>query len=198
MVRLRSGLNKDNTLSDEARTRALNCLARFGERVKELPRGSVAAVGTKTLRQMENSRKFLGQARKALGHPISIIGGKEEARLIYLGVSHSLVDEDGKRFVMDIGASSTELIIGEYFEPQHLRSLDMGCVSISERCFKNGELKKKNWQKAKIAAHMELRPVRHHYRKIKWTSATGASGTIKAAGKVFCELELKRTKKGSG
>ena len=190
MVRLGAGLDENKNLSEESRARALACLERFGERVKDLPKGSVAAVGTNTLRQTKNSRGFLKKAKKALGHPISIIAGREEARLIYLGVSHSLVDDDGRRFVMDIGGGSTELIIGENFEPQHLESLSMGCVSMSRRFFKSGNLKKKNWKKANTAAHLELRPVKHHYRKIGWGSATGASGTIRAVNKVVTKLEL--------
>jgi exopolyphosphatase/guanosine-5'-triphosphate,3'-diphosphate pyrophosphatase len=190
MVRLGGGLDKNGKLSEEARIRALACLDRFAERVQKLPQGSVAAVGTNTLRQAKNSRQFLQSASEVLGHPISIIGGKEEARLIYLGVSHSLAAEDGKRFVMDIGGGSTELIIGEGFEPQHLRSLEMGCVSLSRAFFQNGKLSKKNWEKADIAAHMELRPVRRDFREVGWVSATGASGTIKAVGNIVQALEL--------
>ena len=190
MVRLGAGLDEQGQLSEAARQRAFACLARFGERVKALPRGSVAAVGTNTLRQSKNSRAFLRKAEKALGHPISIIAGREEARLIYLGVSHSLVDEDGKRFVMDIGGGSTELIIGEHFEPQQLESLTMGCVSISQRFFKQGDLSQSCWNAANTAAHLQLRPIKRHYRKIGWVSATGASGTIRAVAKVIARLDL--------
>ena len=190
MVRLGGGLDKNGRLSEEARIRALSCLDRFAERVQKLPQGSVAAVGTNTLRQAKNSRQFLESASEVLGHPISIIGGKEEARLIYLGVCHSLVAEDGKRLVMDIGGGSTELIIGEGFEPHHLSSLEMGCVSMSRAFFRKGRLSKKNWEKAGIAAHLELRPIRRHFRKVGWTSATGASGTIRAVGSVLKALGL--------
>jgi len=190
MVRLGAGLDEENRLSIESRTRALSCLQRFGERVEDLPLGSVAAVGTNTLRQATNSRLFLQNASEALGHQISVIAGKEEARLVYLGVSHSLVEDDGKRFVMDIGGGSTELIIGEDFEPLHLRSLDMGCVSMSRAFFNKGVLKEKCWEKAGIAAHLELRPVRRPFREVGWKTATGASGTIKAVGRVVNELGL--------
>ncbi len=190
MVRLGAGLDKNGQLSQEARDRAIACLERFGDRVRDLPQGTVVAVGTNTLRQAKNSRQFLEDGAKALGHPISVIGGKEEARLVYLGVSHSLVAEDGKRFVMDIGGGSTELIIGENFEPLHLRSLEMGCVSISRAFFANGKLKKKYWDKAETAAHLKLRPVRRYFQKVDWTSATGASGTIKAVGRVVQGLDL--------
>lgn len=190
MVRLGAGLDKEGKLSKDSKTRALACLERFGERVREFSGGSVAAVGTKTLRQAKDTRQFLQNASDVLGHSISIIGGKEEARLVYLGVSHSLVHEDGKRFVMDIGGGSTELIIGENFEPKHLRSLNMGCVSMSRKFFGDGKLHKKYWKKATIAAHLKLRPVRRYFQKTDWTSATGASGTIKTVGKVVSGLGL--------
>ncbi|MDJ0624307.1 MAG: exopolyphosphatase [Desulfocapsaceae bacterium] len=190
MVRLGGGLDKKGRLTEEAKVRALSCLDRFAERVQKLPQGSVAAVGTNTLRQAKNSRHFLQSASEVLGHQISIIGGKEEARLVYLGVSHSLVTENGKRLVMDIGGGSTELIIGEGFEPLHLSSLEMGCVSMSRAFFRKGKLSKKNWEKANIAAHIELRPVRRHFRKVGWNSATGASGTIKAVGSIVKALGL--------
>lgn len=191
MVRLGAGLDKNGRLSEKARIRALSCLDRFGERVHDLPQGNVAAVGTNTLRQAKNSRRFLESASEVLGHPISIIGGKEEARLVYLGVSHSLVAEDGKRFVMDIGGGSTELIIGENFEPLHLRSLEMGCVSMSRAFFQKGKLHKKNWKKAGIAAHLKLRPERRYFQKVDWgSSSTGASGTIKAVWHIVNALGL--------
>lgn len=190
MVRLGGGLDENGRLSEASRIRALSCLDRFAERVQKLPQGSVAAVGTNTLRQAKNSRQFLHSASEILGHPISIIGGKEEARLIYLGVSHSLVAEGGKRLVMDIGGGSTELIIGEGFNPLHLSSLRMGCVSMSRSFFRNGKLSKKNWEKARIAAHLELRPVRRKYREVGWQSAAGASGTIRAVASVLKALGL--------
>lgn len=185
MVRLGGGLDENNNLSEAAQARALACLKRFGERVKDLPYGNVAAVGTNTLRKANNAREFLFRAQMALGHPISVIGGREEARLIYLGVSHSLASDEGRRFVMDIGGGSTELIIGEGFEPIHLESLHMGCVSMSRRFFADGNLGKKHWRRANTAAHLELRPFKKSFRQIGWESATGASGTIKAVRAVI-------------
>ncbi len=190
MVRLGGGLDADNNLSEEAQARALACLRRFGERVKDLPYGNVAAVGTNTLRQSNNAREFLFRAQLALGHPISVIGGREEARLIYLGVSHSLASDEGRRFVMDIGGGSTELIIGEGYEPLHLESLHMGCVSMSRRFFDDGRLDKKRWHRASTAAHLELRPFKKRFRQIGWESATGASGTIKAVHGVIQAMAI--------
>jgi exopolyphosphatase/guanosine-5'-triphosphate,3'-diphosphate pyrophosphatase len=191
MVRLGGGLDENENLTDDAQERALACLERFGDRVNGLSKGSVVAVGTNTMRRAKNSKPFLRKAKKALGHPISIIAGREEARLIYLGVSHSLAKaDDDQRFVMDIGGGSTELIIGKNFEPVHLESLPLGCVSMSKRFFADGKLKKTRWEAANLAAHLELRPFKKHYRKLGWDSATGASGSIKAIGKVIQAMGL--------
>ncbi len=185
-VRLRG-----KNLSEEVRQRALTCLQRFGERIRDFDSADVAAVGTNTLRQTRKARRFLDQAERALGHPISVISGREEARLIYLGVSHTLAEDDAsKRFVMDIGGGSTELIIGQGFEPEHLESLYMGCVSSSQQYF-DDRVDKKAWKRAMTAAKLELMPIQRSYLDIGWDSVTGASGTIKAIGKMIqqCELE---------
>lgn len=190
-VRLGGGLDAKGNLSLEAQQRAVDCLRRFGERIRDFPSENVAAVGTNTLRLTKNSREFLHRAEEALGHPIAVISGREEARLIYLGVSHSLAkDQQGKRFVMDIGGGSTELIIGQGFEPLHLESLRMGCVSSTLAFFPDGKLVKACWDKAITAALLELRPIKAAYRAIGWESATGASGTIRAVKKVIQQTGL--------
>src|SRR5690606_11850198 len=125
MVRLASGLDEERNLGPEAMDRALKCLERFGQRVREIPRGNVRAVGTNTLRQARNRRAFLARAQQALGHPIEIIAGREEARLIYLGVARTVYGDTGQRLVVDIGGGSTELIIGAGLEPMCMESLYM-------------------------------------------------------------------------
>ncbi len=190
MVRFASGLDSDDTLSPEACRRALECLQRFGERVGKMPRNSVRAVGTNTLRKAHNVKDFLLQARAALGHPIEIISGIEEARLIYLGVSHSVADSPVRRLVMDIGGGSTELIVGEGFEPLYMESLYMGCIGMTQAYFPDGKLNEDNWRRATIAARLELRPVAHLYRHVGWETSIGASGTLLAVAKVAREMGL--------
>ena len=128
-VRIAAGLTEEKTLSEEALERAYAALEKFGERIRDIPAKQVRAVGTNTLRQVSNPRAVLKKASKALGHHIEIISGHEEARLIYLGVSHSLPYEDERRLAVDIGGGSTEIIIGEGFESKRAASLFMGCVS---------------------------------------------------------------------
>jgi exopolyphosphatase / guanosine-5'-triphosphate,3'-diphosphate pyrophosphatase len=184
-VRLASGLDAERNLSSEAMERALGCLRRFGERVRELPLGTVRAAGTNTLRQARNSAVFLEQARQALGHPIEIIAGREEARLIYLGVSHSVANEPGNRLVIDIGGGSTECILGEGFEPIATESLFMGCVSWSNRFFPKGALDREAFRRAETAAMLELHPIARRYQALTWQAAYGSSGTALAIAEVL-------------
>jgi exopolyphosphatase/guanosine-5'-triphosphate,3'-diphosphate pyrophosphatase len=180
VVRLASGMDGDNRLTEVAMDRALACLQRFGERVRHLPAGAVRAVGTNALRRARNSVGFLRRAEAALGHPIDVVSGFEEARLIYLGVSHGLADDSGLRLVMDIGGGSTELIIGERFDPLAMESLYMGCVSMTERYFGDGRIDAKRLRAAEIVARQEFEPIEETFRRQGWHSAIGASGTLLA------------------
>ncbi len=178
MVRLAGGLDERSRLTDEVMVRAMDCLRRFGQRLRGLPAGCVRAVGTNTLRRARNSAVFLARAQEALGHPIDVISGHEEARLIYLGVAHALEDDGKRRLVLDIGGGSTEIIIGRHFEPQHMESLHMGCVSMSQRFFPDGVITETAMRRARLAAMQELETVGTTYRRLGWDSEIGASGTI--------------------
>ena len=183
-VQLGAGLDKDNRLDEETLARALECLGRFAQRIAGIPRGSVRVVGTNTLRQARNAREFIDRAEAVLGHDIEIVAGREEARLIYLGVAHTLADDAGQRLVVDIGGGSTELIIGERFEPSETESLHMGCVSFARRFFADGTVTEKAFDRAVTAARQEVLSIHANYRRIGWQQSVGASGTIKAISQV--------------
>jgi exopolyphosphatase/guanosine-5'-triphosphate,3'-diphosphate pyrophosphatase len=189
MVRLAAGLGPDGRLSREATTRALGCLERFGQRLRAVRADGVRVVGTNTLRKAHRKQGFLVRARAALGHPIEIISGIEEARLIYLGVAHSTPSEPGRRLVVDIGGGSTELIIGEGFQPRYLESLYMGCVSQSLEHFPGGRFTEKRLRRAGVAARMELEAVETRFRQIGWEHAVGSSGTVRAVLEAIQEMD---------
>ncbi len=184
-VRLGAGLDAERSLTAEAQIRALDCLERFGQRVRDMPPGSVRAVGTNTFRVAANAQQFLHRAEHALGHPIEIISGAEEARLIYQGVAASLAVDGKRRLVMDIGGGSTEFIIGVDSTPMHKESLHMGCVSMSLKHFAGGKITAKRYKKAVIAAQQELEPIQTAFRKGHWAEAVGASGTLRAIQKTI-------------
>ncbi len=189
-VRLGNGLDNEGNLCDESKQRALACLKRFGQRLQDMPPGSVRAVGTNTLRNTNDAEAFLIEAEQALGHPIDIIAGVEEARLIYLGVSQSLATDGEQRFVMDIGGGSTELIIGQGSSPKWMESLEMGCVSMTRRFFSDGIVTEKKIKAAKLHALVELAPIAQTVREQGWHQAIGASGSIKSASNVIREMGL--------
>lgn len=191
MVRLGGGLDEHNNLSQEAQDRALATLLMFGERVREMPQGSVRALGTNTLRKARNARGFLKQAEQALGHPIEIISGREEGRIVYLGVAHNIFDPSGSsRLVVDIGGGSTEAILGTGFDVNACESLYMGCVSFSRRYFGGGSITPKRFEAAILGARQELRAIEHTYPAMGWKHVFGSSGTIKAIQAVLVEEKL--------
>ena len=184
-VQLRAGLGPDGHLNEQARARGIACLERFGERVREIPKGNVRAVGTKTLRSAKDGGAFLADATRALGHPIEVISGLEEARLIYLGVAHSEADDSDRRLVIDIGGGSTEFIIGKRFRARQRESLSMGCVSASQAYFADTLITEGSMRRAEFAAHLELEAIAGQYRSIGWRDCIGSSGTIKAVQAVL-------------
>ncbi|NWG30769.1 MAG: exopolyphosphatase [Rhodocyclaceae bacterium] len=183
-VRLAAGLTAEKWLDAAAQRRGLAALARFGERLRGFAPEAVRAVATNTLRVARNAAQFLAQAEAVLGFPIEVIAGREEARLIYLGVAHTLPSQRIRHLVVDIGGGSTEFIIGRNLKPQQLESLYMGCVGYSLRYFPAGRIDKRNMKEAELAARRELQTIVHAYRATGWDQAVGSSGTAKA----ICDL----------
>ncbi len=210
-VALAAGLDDGRRLTPEAEERALACLQRFGERLRHMDAASVRVVGTNTLRKMRGGRRFLERASEALGHQIDIIPGREEARLVYLGVAHDVAhaaaevllhDDDegvsgaadagdpaGRRLVVDIGGGSTECVVGDGFEILESDSLFMGCVSYSQRFFADGKLSRKRMERARMAARRELEPIRRLFAESGWVQAVGSSGTILAVEQILVQNE---------
>ncbi|MDD2742307.1 MAG: exopolyphosphatase [Rhodocyclaceae bacterium] len=184
-VRLASGLNADKRLDAASQERALESLRRFGERLRGLDAGAVRAVATNALRVAKNAAEFLPQAEAALGFPIEIIAGREEARLIYIGASHSLPSAAHQRLVIDIGGGSTEFIIGKRHEPQLMESLYMGCVSYTLRFFPDRKIDRKRLREAQVAAAKEIELISHDYQRLGWKEAVGSSGSARAIADVL-------------
>jgi exopolyphosphatase/guanosine-5'-triphosphate,3'-diphosphate pyrophosphatase len=187
VVRLGAGLTSEKRIDRATQARALEALGRIGERLRGLPRSAVRAVGTNALRVAKNAPQFLREARAALGFPIEVIAGREEARLIYLGVAHSMPPSPDNRLVVDIGGGSTEFIIGRGLEPLLTESLYMGCVSYSLEYFGDGKVEKSRMKKAELAARQELAGMVREYRDRGWDEAVGSSGTARAIEAILRE-----------
>jgi len=189
MVRLAAGLDERGRLSKESTDRALAAIARFGQRLRDMHADAVRVVGTNTLRKARQKAGFLERAREALGHPIEIISGIEEARLIYQGVVQTTSLESGRHFVVDIGGGSTECIIGDGREHRILESLYMGCVAVSAAHFPNGRIAARSFQNAVVDCAVELEPLQIPFRAIGWECAIGSSGTVRAIGEALREID---------
>lgn len=179
-VRLAAGLDDKRNLSEEAIQRAVDVLQRFGERIRDFHPNQVRAVATNTFRVAKNVDELLSRSEAALGFPIEIISGQEEARLVFSGVAHELPPSKEGRLVVDIGGGSTEFIIGKGLEPKLMKSLHMGCVSYTKAYFPNGQVTEKAFEKAELAASKEIEVISKPYRKMGWEQAFGSSGTAKA------------------
>ena len=191
MVRLAEGLDERRGLTPEVRQRALACLSRFGQRLRDIPPQRVRAVATNTVRQLANPEAFLMPAETALGHAIEVVSGREEARLVYLGVAHAQPPRpDQLRLVIDIGGGSTECIIGSGLEALERESLQAGCVASTRRFFADGKLTKKRWAEALTEVTAEFQQFAGVYRHLGWDEALGSSGTNKAIGEICAGLKL--------
>ena len=190
VVRLGAGLTAEKRIDRATQAVALDTLARFAERLRGFGRPAVRAVGTNALRVAKNSPQFLREARAVLGFPIEVISGREEARLIYVGVAHSMPPAPHRRLVVDVGGGSTEIIIGTGLEPQLTESLYMGCVSYSLKYFDDGKIDKGRMKAAELAARQELSSLRKQYKETGWDEAVGSSGTARSIENILRENEL--------
>jgi exopolyphosphatase/guanosine-5'-triphosphate,3'-diphosphate pyrophosphatase len=190
VVRLGGGLTAEKRIDRATQARALDTLAKFAERLRGFPRQAVRAVGTNALRVAKNSPQFLREARSVLGFPIEIISGREEARLIYLGVAHSMPVVAHKRLVVDVGGGSTEFVIGTGLEPQLTESLYMGCVSYSLKYFPEGRIEKAAMKAAELGARQELSSLRKQYKETGWQEAVASSGTARSIENILRENEF--------
>jgi exopolyphosphatase/guanosine-5'-triphosphate,3'-diphosphate pyrophosphatase len=189
MVRLGAGLEADGRLNKDVAARALACLERFGQRLRDMRPDSVRVVGTNVFRRAKKKESFVERAREAIGHPIEIVSGIEEARLIYSGVAHTMPVGSGRRLVCDIGGGSTEIVIGESLQPLELESLQIGCVRLSEEFFPDGRLSQKRMQRARVAARQAIEPYQAAFRRRGFDEAVGSSGTVRAIGDTIRELD---------
>lgn len=184
-VRLAGGLSDDKQLDEVTQARALACLRRFGERLRGLAPDTVRCVGTSTLRVARNAAAFIREAETALGHPIEIVAGREEARLIYLGVAHSLPASPDRRLVVDVGGGSTEFIIGHGLKSHERESLHMGCVNFTQRFFADGSIDKAALKAAEMSARVEVERIAREFSKENWQQAVGSSGTARALREIL-------------
>lgn len=189
-VRLGAGLDSSKKINPETKQLALETLSQFAQRLRGIPRNNVSIVGTNTLRRAKNSKRFINDAFDILEKRIEIISGREEARLIYGSVAHTLPDKSLRRLVIDIGGGSTELANGIGPVPDMVESINIGCVSSAVEWFADGKVDTHRFKGAIVHAELELQPVSATFRESGWDEVIGCSGTVKAAARILTELSL--------
>jgi exopolyphosphatase/guanosine-5'-triphosphate,3'-diphosphate pyrophosphatase len=184
-VRQGNGLDENHNLSEQAMQLGWDCLARFAERLAGFSTKHVKAVATQTLREAKNRQVFIDRAESILGFQIDVVSGREEARLIYQGVSHLLPQSSDRRLVIDIGGRSSEIILGQGMVAQAMGSYRVGSVAWSMSYFKAGKLNSDLFKTAEVAAKATLEEVGMLYPKGNWDVAYGSSGTVGAIASVL-------------
>ena len=183
-VRLGGGLDANGYLTEAAAQRGLDCLRRFAQRLQGFEAFQVRAVATQTLREARNRDAFLLRAEAALGFGIEVVSGREEARLIYAGVSF-LQPGQARRLVIDIGGRSTEMIVGQGRKISAVESFKTGSVSLSMRWFPDGVFTEQRFRDAQVAAGAELEEALEPFAPNHWREALGSSGTAGAVSQIL-------------
>jgi exopolyphosphatase / guanosine-5'-triphosphate,3'-diphosphate pyrophosphatase len=186
-VRLGLALDADRNLTADSLAKAERCLHRFRERLSGFSSWQVRAVATQTIREARNQKEYLARCGDALGFPVEVISGLEEARLIYEGVSRLLPQTDERRLVIDIGGRSTEAILGIGYVSQAAESFRLGSVSWSNKFFAVGGYSARAFEMAEVAAKSVLEPAVDLFQRGDWDRAYGSSGTVGAISDVLAE-----------
>jgi exopolyphosphatase/guanosine-5'-triphosphate,3'-diphosphate pyrophosphatase len=185
-VRLAAGLNHNNELNQDAINRGLACLTLFAKHLIEIPVSNIRIVATAALRIAVNRDDFLTAANQILPLKIKLLSGIQEANTIYSGVAHTCQDTvEKKRFVIDIGGASTELIIGQGFDAKQAISLNLGCVSFKEKFFADNRLTDNNFALAISAASKIITPISVNFINLGWQSVSGSSGSMQALAEIL-------------
>ncbi|QRN41787.1 MAG: exopolyphosphatase [Neisseriaceae bacterium] len=185
MIHFAAGLDKNNFLDDVSQKKALQCLQKFGERLRGFEEKQVRVVATNTFRVAKNINSFMSQAQQALGFPIEIISGHEEARLIYTGVLHITPFNNKKALIVDIGGGSTEFIVGNDLQPEITESLNIGCVTYSKNFFDTDNITAKHFNNAIKSARSEIQKIVKKIKESRWNLSIGSSGTAKTISGLY-------------
>jgi exopolyphosphatase / guanosine-5'-triphosphate,3'-diphosphate pyrophosphatase len=132
ITRLGEGVDERRRLLPLPIARVRNCLTDYRRRLEELGAERTLAIATSAVRDAENGEAFLGEIEWSYGFTTRLLDGKEEAAMMYRGVSagRSPIEDT---LIVDIGGGSTELVLGSNGGPGASTSLDVGCVRVTER-----------------------------------------------------------------
>jgi exopolyphosphatase/guanosine-5'-triphosphate,3'-diphosphate pyrophosphatase len=137
ITRLGAGVDRTQALAPDAVERTVEVLRRYRTVMDRLGVVRFRMTATSAARDAHNRREFFAAACDATGAEPELLAGEEEARLSFIGATADLDVDTGPWLVADIGGGSTELAVGPVpgsrSQPEAVRSLEMGCVRVTER-----------------------------------------------------------------
>jgi len=178
-TRLGADLDERLILDADALTKVSAVLKRMKD-IADAHGATIRAVGTHALREARNGHEFAQRLAKRTGVNVEIVSGREEARLVYLGVQYGLPVNDKSALLVDIGGGSTEILLGQWGEERFSTSLKLGAVRLTQKYLLSDPLDSGEVQALQRYIESRLEPVVREIRKVGFDYAVGSSGTIKA------------------
>ena len=193
-VRLGEGEFDDQMLQPEAIDRAVSVSQQFASMIRSYGADDVMAVATAATREAKNQREFVQRLQDAAQLDVRVVSGREEARLIYLGVSSGFHLEDKQAFFIDIGGGSTEVILGTQHQYRYLNSLRLGAIRLSAQFPAGAYGVVSPGQYNRIVRYVQRHAV-HTLREMRTHDidlAIGSSGTIENLADISVRRFAKR------
>jgi len=177
LTRLGEGGLASGALTRPAMRRAMKVLRRFAATLKRFRVDRVEAVATSAVREAANGRAFVRRVRRELGLPLRIISGREEARLVYLGVLQA------RRLrrpavIVAIGGGSAQAALGNGMRLRYATSVLLGGARLAQQFIRHDPSRPKEVVALSRAVHRTWTPVAQALRRHRWRQALGSSATI--------------------
>ncbi len=178
VARLGEGLQKNGIILQEAMDRAIQTLAQYLKRSREMGVQEIFAAGTSALREARNSEDFLKLAKEKLDLSIEVISGEEEAQLSFLAVAKDLQEKEKPILVVDIGGGSTEFILGKGDQIDQWISLPIGSVRFTEEFLRSDPVQEEEWGKMERKIRELLINVPHPQETASMVAVGGTATTL--------------------
>lgn len=186
-IRLGDGEFLTQTIQPDVMAKTILVGARFVEMARSFDAEKIIAVATSATRDARNRQELLDRFREVSGVEVRVISGREEARLIYIGVISGAHLDGQKALIIDIGGGSTEVIVGDQHRHEYLDTMKMGAIRLTNHFFPAGDTGAVSRTRYEtIRQHVRstaIRPVQK-LSQLNFDMTLGASGTILALGDI--------------
>jgi len=188
VTRLGESVFRAGAVSEEAMAASCAVLARMAALYRKLDVVGVRAVATSAIRDTKNQKDFLERASAAAGSPVEIISGREEARLIHLGVQSGWPQTGKRVLIVDIGGGSAEIVAAEDGQLQEAFSRPLGAVRLRESFLKNDPPAVRELHQMREYIREKLAPAVRRLSGRKWDRAIATSATASAVASAVARV----------